>query len=116
MSQKSKEGKMTTKKPAKSWHWADVEKSDRLKRVINLLKNHRDYTGMLLCNRGSEGKEHKPHFFREGYSAREIAWFAMVNSGPSVLAELRKNGIEIKSKNMKNRDDFKVHKIYWIEK
>ena len=87
-------------KPTKSWHWADVEKSDRLKRVVKLL---RDNAASIQCYR-----------VRKPFSAREISWYACVNSGPSVLAELRKNAVDIKSKKVKGF--YSSYMVYWIEK
>jgi hypothetical protein len=87
-------------KPAKTWHWADVDKSDRLKRVILLLQ----YRTTYMFEKLGWNK----------FSAREISWYACVNSGQAVIAELRKNGIDIKSENRRGR--WGTHKLYWIEK
>ena len=92
---------MKKKHVKKSWHWADVDKSDRLKRVVRLLT----YGWSASTSRFTR---------KDKFSSREIAWYANVNSGNACLSELRKNGIEIKSATVKGKEG--NYKVHWIEK
>jgi hypothetical protein len=102
---------MKKKPPAKTWHWAEIDKSPRLKRVVRLLSSGVSWDGKENAKNLLSrilGEKNTP------YSAREISWYANVNCGNSCLAELRKNGVEIKSKTVKGKEG--SYKVHWIEK